>query len=59
MGPGLFNGRPQVFKVGNNISTLLTLNTEAYEWCMLSPLLYSLFTHDFVVMHELNNQVCR
>ena len=39
-------GRPQVVKVGNNISTSLTLNTGAPKGCVLSPLLYSLFTHD-------------
>ena len=38
-------------KVGNNISTSLTLNTGAQQGCMLSPLLYSLFTHDGVAMH--------
>ena len=33
-------------RVGNNTSTTLTLNTEAPQGCVLSPLLYSLFTHD-------------
>ena len=39
-------GRPQVVKVGNNISASLILNTGAPQRCVLSPLLYSLFTHD-------------
>ena len=33
-------------KVGNNISTSLILNTGAPQGCVLSPLLYSLFTND-------------
>ena len=47
-------GRPQMVKVGNNISTLLTLNTVAPQGCALSPLLYSLFTHNSVAMHASN-----
>ena len=46
LNPALFNwvldfltGRPQVVKVGNNISTSLTLNTGASQGCVLSPLL--------------------
>ena len=48
-------GHPQVVKVGNNISTPLILNTGAPQGCLLSPLLYSLFTHDCVVMHASNS----
>jgi hypothetical protein len=47
--------RPQVVKVGINISTSLTLNTGAPQRCVLSPLLYSLFTHDCVAMHNSNS----
>jgi hypothetical protein len=47
-------GRPQVVKVGN-ISTLLTLNTGAPQGCGLSPLLYSLVTHNCVAMHASNS----
>jgi hypothetical protein len=48
-------GRPQVVKVGNNISTSLNLNTGAPQGCVFSPLLYSLFTHDCVTMHTSNS----
>ena len=48
-------GRPQVVSVGNNISTLLILNTGAPHGCVLRPLLYSLFTHDYVAMHASNS----
>ena len=37
----------QVVKVGNN-NLHLILNTGAPQGCMLSPLLYSLFTHDYM-----------
>jgi hypothetical protein len=42
-----------VVKVGN-ISTPLILNTGAPQRCVLSPLLYSLFTHDCVAMDTSN-----
>ena len=42
-------------KVGNNISTPLILNTGAPQGCVLSPLLYSLFTHNCVAMHASNS----
>ncbi|KAM9504268.1 uncharacterized protein ACWYII_001115 [Salvelinus alpinus] len=51
----ILTGRPQVVKVGNNISTLLTLNTGAPQGCVLSPLLYSLFTHNSVALHGSNS----
>ena len=48
-------GRPQVVRVGNNISTPLIHNTGAPQGCVLSPLLYSLFTHDCVVIDASNS----
>ena len=50
-------GCPQVVKVGNNISTPLILNTGAPQGCVLSPILYSLFTHDCVAMHTSNSNI--
>jgi hypothetical protein len=48
-------GRPQVVRVGNNISTPLILNAGTPQGCVLSPLLYSLFTQDCVTMHASNS----
>jgi hypothetical protein len=42
-----------VVKVGNNTTSLI-LNTEAPQGCVLSPLLYSLFTHDCTARHDSN-----
>jgi hypothetical protein len=39
-------GHPQVVRVGSNTSATLILNTGAHQGCVLSPLLYFLFTHD-------------
>ena len=54
-------GRSQVVKTGNNISTSLILNTGAPQGCMLSSLLYSLFTHNCVAKHSSNSIIkfCR
>ena len=46
-------GRTQVVSVGNNASATLILNTGPLG-CMLSPPLYSLFTHDCVAKHDSN-----
>ena len=56
-------GRPQVVTVGNNtsvgdnISATLNLNTGAPQGCVLSHLLYSLFTHDCTVRHDFNTNI--
>ncbi len=45
-------GRPQVVKVGQFTSISITLNVGAPQGCVLSPLLYSLYTHDCVSSHS-------
>uniref|UniRef100_A0A4W5RMB7 Reverse transcriptase domain-containing protein n=1 Tax=Hucho hucho TaxID=62062 RepID=A0A4W5RMB7_9TELE len=47
-------GRPHVVRVGSNTSATLILNTGAPQGCVLSPLLYSLFTHDCMARHDSN-----
>ena len=43
-------GHPQVVRVANNTSAMLTLNTVASQEWVLSPLLYSLFTHAYMAI---------
>jgi hypothetical protein len=47
-------GRPQVVRVGINTSATLILNMGAPQGCVLSPLLYSLFSHDCMAKHNSN-----
>ena len=42
------SNRPQVVKMGSSFSEPITLNTGAPQGCVLSPMLYSLVTHDCV-----------
>ena len=45
---------PQVVRIGRNTSATLILNTGAPQGCVLSPPLYSLFTHDCMARHDSN-----
>jgi hypothetical protein len=47
-------GHPQVVRVGNNTFATLILNTGDPQECVLSPLLYSMFTHDCMAKHDSN-----
>ncbi|KAK3546669.1 hypothetical protein QTP70_031403, partial [Hemibagrus guttatus] len=41
-------GRPQAVRMDRHVSASLILSTEASQGCVLSPLLYSLYTYDCV-----------
>ncbi|KAK3537683.1 hypothetical protein QTP70_017914 [Hemibagrus guttatus] len=47
-------GRPQSVLIGNSTSSATTLNTGAPQGCVLSPLLFTLLTHDCAAMHSSN-----
>uniref|UniRef100_A0A9J7YNX0 Reverse transcriptase domain-containing protein n=1 Tax=Cyprinus carpio carpio TaxID=630221 RepID=A0A9J7YNX0_CYPCA len=47
-------GRPQAVWVGSNTSSTITLNTGAPQGCVLSPLLFTLLTHDCTQSHNSN-----
>ncbi|KAF0029312.1 hypothetical protein F2P81_018417 [Scophthalmus maximus] len=48
---------PQVVRAGGHTSRPLILNTGVPQGCVLSPLLYSLYTHDCVARHNCNTIV--
>ncbi len=47
-------GRSQAVRMGNHTSSPLVLNTGAPQSCVLSPLLYSLYTHDCTATYSSN-----
>lgn len=49
--------RPQVVRVGNNISSSITLSTGVPQGCVLSPLLFTLLTHDCTATYSNNHIV--
>ena len=50
--------RPQAVRLGNIISSSLILNTGSLQGCVLSPLLYSLYTHDCVAT-DISNTIIK
>ncbi|KAJ8354257.1 hypothetical protein SKAU_G00218240 [Synaphobranchus kaupii] len=47
--------RPQAIRVGNNTSSSITLSTGAPQGCVLSPLLFTLLTHDCTTTYSTNH----
>ncbi|KAL0190088.1 hypothetical protein M9458_017187, partial [Cirrhinus mrigala] len=48
-------GRPQSVRVGSNTSSTTTLSTGAPQGCVLSPLLFTLLTHDCTAKFSSNH----
>lgn len=47
--------RPQQVRFGRDTSSILILNTGAPQGCVLSPMLFTLFTHDCTPIHTSNS----
>lgn len=47
--------RPQSVRLGPHLSSIITLSTGSPQGCMLSPLLYSLYTHDCTPTYTSNS----
>ncbi|KAI4904085.1 hypothetical protein NFI96_007664, partial [Prochilodus magdalenae] len=50
-------GRPQSVRIGRNTSSTTTLSTGTPQGCVLSPLLFTLLTHDCAAMHSSNHTI--
>lgn len=48
-------GRPQAVRIGDRTSSTTVLNTGAPQGCVLSPLLFTLLTHDCEAAHSSNH----
>ncbi|KAK1802693.1 hypothetical protein P4O66_021191 [Electrophorus voltai] len=51
----VLTGRPQSVRIGSSTSNTTTLSTGALQGSVLSPLLFTLLTHDCAAMHRSNH----